>query len=157
MTSKSIAKSWFVAVAFAVAPLAAVAQAGAFADVRVVTVNAGYDDAKDRLSTAIEGKGLKIDRVARISEMLDRTGADLGAKRKVYERAEIFEFCSAKLSRDMMEADPRNVVLCPYGIAVYAIAGEAGKSYFAYRIPPQRTGTAPVASLLADIVKEAAE
>src|SRR5689334_17667975 len=113
MASKPVAKSMLVAAALAVTPLTALAQGGPFADVRVITINASYDDAKDRLSTAIEGKGLKIDRVAHISEMLDRTGADLGAKRKIYERAEIFEFCSAKLSRDMMEADARNVVLCP--------------------------------------------
>jgi uncharacterized protein (DUF302 family) len=153
MTARSI----FVASLLVAVPAVAAAQSGSFADVRVVAVSATYEDAKDRLSTAIEGKGLKIDRMAQIGEMLDRTGADLGAKRRVFERAEIFEFCSARLSREMMEADPRNIVLCPYGIAVYALPGERGKAFFAYRVPSTRAGTAPVANLLRDIVKEAAE
>ena len=34
-----------------------------------------------------------------------------------------------------MEADPRNIVYCPYTIAVYSPNGEAGRAYIAYRKP----------------------
>ena len=38
--------------------------------------------------------------------MLVRTAADVGTEREVFTRAESFQFCSALLSRRMMEADP---------------------------------------------------
>ena len=37
----------------------------------------------------------------------------------VFMRSEIIEFCSAKLSRKMTNADPANVIFCPYSIAIY--------------------------------------
>ena len=36
----------------------------------------------------------------------------------IYANADVFLFCSAVLSRDVLEADPMNIVHCPYGIFV---------------------------------------
>ena len=67
----------------------------------------------DAITLAIEGRGLVINYVSHIGDMLERTGADIGATRQVFAKAEIIEFCSAGLSRQMMELDPHNIVLCP--------------------------------------------
>ena len=73
----------------------------------------------------------------------------------------VLEFCSAKLSRETREADPRNIVFCPYGIAVYTLPKEPGRVYVAYRRQgaPGAGGSAKalqaVDRFLADIIAEA--
>jgi len=118
-----------------------------------------FDDVKDAVVMAIEGKGLVIDRVAHIGDMLDRTGRDLGAGRKLYGKAEILEFCSARVSREMMEVDPHHIAFCPYTIAIYTVGGgapgEASLVHVAYRRPPKLKGMAGVERLLEEIVREA--
>ena len=120
-----------------------------------------FKDVKERVLQAIENRGLVLNYTARIGAMLERTGKDIGAAQRVFSEAELLEFCSAKLSRETMEADPRNIVLCPYGIAIYVLPKEPGKVYLAYR----RQGVSgagrsakarqDVDRLLADIVAEA--
>jgi uncharacterized protein (DUF302 family) len=93
--------------------------------------------------------------------MLERTGKDIGTARRIYGDAEMLEFCSAKISRDMMEADPRNIAFCPYSIAIYTLRAEKDRVYVAYRrVGAPGTGVsakslAAVDKLLADIVAEA--
>ncbi|MFO1327848.1 MAG: DUF302 domain-containing protein [Rubrivivax sp.] len=54
------------------------------------------------------------------------------------------QFCSARVSRRMMEADPASVVLCPYSIVVYTLAGQPGRVVVAYR-RPMLPGAGPAA------------
>ncbi|HEB87384.1 MAG TPA: hypothetical protein ENI68_10275 [Gammaproteobacteria bacterium] len=35
----------------------------------------------------------------------------------------------------MMEADPHNIVFCPYIISIYTLPGEKNRVYLAYRRP----------------------
>ena len=114
-----------------------------------IRVAGEFDDVRDALRLAIEGRGLNINHENQIAGMLDRTGRDLGATRKVYSGGEQFEFCSAKLSRAMMEADPHAITLCPYIVSVYRITGEDGV-YIAYRKPP-KTGDAATDQALAEV------
>lgn len=133
----------------------------ASAEVVVRSTKGEFKEVKERVLHAIENRGLVLNYTARIGAMLERTGKDIGAARPVYVDAELLEFCSAKVSRDAMEADPRNIVFCPYGIAIYALPKEPGKVYLAYR----RQGVSGagrsakarqgVDKLLADIVAEA--
>ena len=120
-----------------------------------------FENVRDDLKAAIEGRGLKIDNHSFISDMLDRTGKDIGATAKIFAGGEAFSFCSAVVSRKTMEADPNNIVFCPYTITVYATTKEPGKVYVAYRIP-QKVGSeaskaalAEVENLLDGISKEA--
>lgn len=119
-----------------------------------------YEDVRDMVQASIESKGLKINSVNHIAEMLDRTGKDLGATKKVYEGGEQFEFCSAKISRDMMEADPHAIVMCPYIISVYTVPGDK-TVYVSFRKPSQpnnpklKKALADVEKLLTEIIKEA--
>lgn len=123
-------------------------------------VQGTYQDVRDNLQMAIEGKGLKITNTNHIAEMLDRTGKDIGETRKIYENAEQFEFCSATISRHMMEADPHAIVMCPYSVVVYTIPGDKNV-YLAYRKPAVTRNPAlkkPLAeleTLLSDIIKDA--
>ena len=71
-----------------------------------------YEDVRDAVAAAIEGKGLVIDGVAHVGDMLERTAKDVGATRRLYGKAEVFEFCSARISREMMEADPHHIAFC---------------------------------------------
>ena len=77
-----------------------------------------FDDVVFGLESAILGEGLVIDHVSHTGEMLERTRADVGSDVVLFEQADIFSFCSASLSRKVMEADPMNIVFCPYDIFV---------------------------------------
>ena len=114
-----------------------------------------YDEVKDAVVAAIEAKGLIIDRVAHVGDMLARTAKDVGATRRLYEKAEVLEFCSARVSREMMAADPHQLAFCPYTIAVYTLPGTPGTVYVSYRRPPRAPGMDGVHKLLAEIVREA--
>lgn len=119
-----------------------------------------YQDVRDNLQMAIEGKGLKITSTNHIADMLERTGKDIGETRKVYENAEQFEFCSATISRHMMEADPHAIVMCPYSVVVYTIPNDK-TVYLAYRKPAATKNPAlkktlvELEELLTGIIKDA--
>jgi len=88
------------------------------------SVHEDIEDVLFSVENEIIGRGLKIDSINHVSTMLDRTAADVGAANKIYRKAEIFNFCSATLSREMMAADPKNINYCPYRIFVYATAAK---------------------------------
>ena len=92
-------------------------------------VDTSFDETREAVTMAIENRGLVINYVSHLGEMLERTGADIGASRRIFGKAQIIEFCSARLSRQMMEADPHNIVLCPFAISIYALPGQSGKTY----------------------------
>ena len=117
-------------------------------------IASSFSDARDAVVMAIENRGLVINYVSHMADMLNRTGADLGATRQIYGQAEIIEFCSASLSRKMMELDPHNIVLCPFAISIYTLPGEKNTTWLSYR-QPSGAAAALVAPLLREIVAEA--
>lgn len=127
----------------------------------LVKTKAKFDDVKDDLVNAVTKRGLVVDYTAHIGAMLDRTAKDVGAAKKVYARAEAIQFCSATLSRRMIESDPANIVFCPYVIAIYTLAADPATVHVAYRRPLQagspqsRAALKEVEALLAGIVKDA--
>ena len=128
-----------------------------------VTARGSFDDVKQQLVLAIENRGLIVNHESKVGEMLERTGKDLGVGNRIYVRAEVLEFCSAALSRQVMEADARLLALCPYGIGIYALPGDADRVHLVYRRPPSE-GSGPAAqilqqvdSLLHGIVQEAGQ
>jgi uncharacterized protein (DUF302 family) len=112
------------------------------------------------LQIAIEGKGLKITHTNMIADMLERTGEDIGSTRQIYVGGEQFEFCSATLSRQMMEADPHAMVMCPYSISVYTVPNDKNV-YIAYRKPAAtrnpalKKALAELEKLYTEIIKDA--
>jgi len=114
-----------------------------------------FADIKENIVTAIEGRGLVINLTSHIGDMLDRTGKDLGTKQRIYEQAEMLEFCSARASRAMMAAAPAHIVFCPYTIAIYTLPGQAGTVHVAYRRLPELPGLDEARQLLPAITREA--
>ena len=131
--------------------LSAVADDGA----RVVMAKGKFADVKDDLVAAIVQRGLVVNYVAHVGDMLERTGRDLGKGKHIYDQAEVVEFCSATASRAMMEADPRNLVYCPYTISVYTLPDKPGLVYLAHRKYPHTKALKPVADLLDGIFADA--
>jgi len=103
-------------------------------------VEGKYENVRDDLINAITGRGLVIDHNSHVAKMLDRTGKDVGSTKRIYgdDQGQTFSFCSAVVSRKTMEADPHNILFCPYTIALYTTVAEPKKVYLAYR-RPQRT------------------
>jgi uncharacterized protein (DUF302 family) len=117
----------------------------------VYDFDGSFDDATFGVESAIVDQGLVIDYVSHTGEMLNRTAADVGSSTKLFEAADIFVFCSAVLSRKVMEADPMNIAHCPYGIFV---AEREGKVMVGYRNYPEGP-MQQVQTLLDEIVREA--
>lgn len=114
---------------------------------------ASFEDTRDAIVSAIESRGMVISTISHIGKMLERTGIDLGTSRQIFTQAQIVEFCSARLSRQITERDPHNIVLCPFAISVYTLPGEPG-TWVAYRRPAGAAAEL-VAPLLEAIAAEA--
>ena len=111
-----------------------------------------FEDATFAVESAIIGQGLVIDYVSKVGDMLARTKADVGGSKDLFAAADVFLFCSAQTSRQVMEADPMNIAHCPYGIFV---ADQAGSVTIGYREMPDGAMQA-VQQLLDGIAREAA-
>ena len=112
---------------------------------------ASFEDVRDELRLAIEGRGLVIDYESFINRMLERTGKDVGSARRLYADAQAFVFCSAALSRKTMEADPANVALCPYTLVVYETAANPGTVQVSYKRPWRPDGAAASKAALKEV------
>jgi len=97
------------------------------------SVVADYDQVWDDLTMTLNSRGLVISSVSHVGEMLARTGKALGRTKAIFARANVMEFCSAVISRDMMEDNPHYIAFCPYQIMVYSLPDEPGRVYLAYR------------------------
>jgi uncharacterized protein (DUF302 family) len=109
-----------------------------------------FDDATFAVENAIISRGLTIDHVSHVGEMLNRTGADLGSTVEIFDAADVYLFCSAVISRLAMEADPLNIAQCPYGVFV---TDKDGLVSVGYRKMPGDS-LAPVQELLDAIAQE---
>lgn len=150
------------AVCAALACLMGFASAGASAEeIRTATAKASFDDVKFELTNAIVNRGLVIDATGRLGDMLVRTGKDVGSEKPIYKHAEYVTFCSSKLSRRMMEADPANIAFCPYVIFIYEPVATPGEIVVGYRAPfmrgdtPSKAALVEIDALLGAIIKEA--
>lgn len=88
------------------------------ADLVTYDTDQSFDDVTFGLENAILDAGLVIDHVSHTGDMLERTKGDVGSDITLFLHADVYSFCSAKLSREVMEADPMNIVFCPYDIFV---------------------------------------
>lgn len=112
-----------------------------------------FDDAAFGVESAIVDRGLVIDSVSHVGAMLERTRAETGGE-TIFKAADVFQFCSATLSRKVMEVDPLNISHCPYGVFVTEDA--AGQVSIGYRMMPEGA-MKEVEALLDAIAREAAD
>lgn len=125
----------------------------ALAEEAIVTpFDGSFEDATFAVESALIGEGLVIDYVSHVGDMLNRTGRDVGSAEVIYDAAQIFLFCSAVVSREVMEADPANIVHCPYSIYV---AERDGVVTIGHRDYPDGS-MQPVEDMLMAIVDKAA-
>ncbi|MBU2935316.1 MULTISPECIES: DUF302 domain-containing protein [Pacificibacter] len=110
-----------------------------------------FEDATFAVEDAIVSKGLVIDYRSHTGDMLERTRETVGSDVVLFDNADIFLFCSAVVSRKVMEADPMNIVHCPFSIFV---ADQAGKVTIGHRDYPEGP-MQMVEDLLTEIVTEA--
>lgn len=145
---------------------AAVAPAGAQEIVRddrgpmvVYSVEAGFADASDALKESISEQGLVLSNELHASDMLNRTGPDLGITTEVYQHAATFEFCSSQISHELVAQDPANLMVCPYAIGLYVLTTDPDRVQFAYRrpqgVPGSEQATAKVERLVDRIINGA--
>ncbi len=113
------------------------ALAGTLRDGPVVirSVQGDFNTVWDDLNMAITNRGLVVSGVSHVQKMLDRTGKALGRTKRIFARAKVLEFCSAVVSRDMMEKNPHFIAFCPYRIAVYTLPGDEKTVYLSYERP----------------------
>ena len=122
-------------------------------DVTTYQTQGDFEEVAAEVNDAIVNKGLVVDYRGFIGDMLKRTASDVGSDRKLYENAEFFQFCSAVLSRKVMEADIANIAYCPYVVFVYE--AEPGTITVGFRRLPAGNGRNDVNTLLDGIAKEA--
>jgi uncharacterized protein (DUF302 family) len=124
-------------------------------------VSDDFETTKENLEMAITGQGLRVSGTLHVSEMLNRTGKDLGFDKQIFAKAESLEFCSALISHKMAVADSANISVCPFTIAVYSYTKKPETVYVSYRLPTLLGDAAEVTqdikTLLDDIVAEATE
>lgn len=125
------------------------------------TSKQNFEAVKSAVHEAITDQGLVISATSHIGEMLERTGKDLGNAKQIFLHAESYEFCSASVSRLTMEADPHNIVFCPYIISVYVLPQTPNKTYISFRKPQpvgsraSQTSLKAVEKLLRSIIEHA--
>ncbi len=125
----------------------------------IKSVRGNFDDVWDSLKFALNQRGMVISSVSHIQEMLDRTGKALGRTKKIYLKAKVMEFCSAVISRNMLERNPHFISFCPYQIMVYTLPDNEERVYLSYRHliwndNSNRDVLQPVENLLHDLVQD---
>ena len=139
-------RSLFLGLALVAAPVGASAQ-----EVVSFSYGGSFDDASFAIENAIINRGLVIDYTSHVGDMLNRTGEDIEGAEDIFDNAQIFLFCSAAVSRRVMEADPMNIVHCPYGIFIAEMDGEVMIGHRDYPDGPMQE----VEALLDAIILEA--
>ena len=134
--------------------LTCLATSGLAQEIMTYPFDGDLDDADFVVSSAIQDAGLVIDYVSNVGAMLARTGADLGlGASPVGEGAKTYLFCSATVSREVMEVDPMNIAYCPYAVF---IAEFEGQTVVGHRTYPGDS-MEPVNRLLIEIATSATE
>ncbi len=123
-------------------------------DITSWVVNDSFENVTFSVESAILDKGLTIDSVSHVGEMLERTRVDIGSEITLYSEGIVYSFCSASVSRNVMEADIMNIAFCPYGIFVFSTPENPDETTVGHRIMPGDSMT-PVNDMLDAIILDA--
>lgn len=130
------------------------AGAGFAQEAHTWTTEDSFENVTFAVQNSIIGAGLVVDHVSHTGDMLERTKDAVGATKTLFTGADIFSFCSAKVSREVMTADITNVQYCPYTIFVYETPEKPGEITVGFRDYPGES-MQPVTEMLTGIVKDA--
>lgn len=100
---------------------------------RVYQTSGDYETIKAFLLAEISGRGLVVNRIGDVNDMLGRTAGAVGVTVTAYRHAEAILFCKADLSHNITSANIHNIVLCPYSIVIYEPRARPGTIFLSYR------------------------
>ena len=146
-----------IGAAAVIAAMSSIPALAAGDDVVTRQSSSDFADVAQAAQDAIINRGYSIDYHGFIGDMLKRTAGDVGASKELYKDAEFFTFCSAVVSRSVMEADIGDIAYCPYVVFVYEEAAMPGEVTVGFRSLPEGGARDQVNKLLTEIVDEAAE
>ncbi|WP_372604134.1 DUF302 domain-containing protein [Actibacterium sp.] len=138
----------------ALAVIATLASPALAQDAVTYSTKDSFDDVTFALESAILAQGLVIDSISHTGDMLERTKKDVGSDVTIFTHADVYSFCSANLSRKVMEADYMNIIFCPYDIFVFA-RPDSDETVVGFRAYPEGP-MQDVQALLDTIAREAA-
>ncbi|MHA1165366.1 MAG: DUF302 domain-containing protein, partial [Alphaproteobacteria bacterium] len=89
-----------------------------------ISKEASFDTILFELKNAIIDRGLVVDYEGHLQKMLERTSQAVGSvteagSKSPYLHAKFLQFCSAKLTHEVVSKNPRNIAICPYVVFVY--------------------------------------
>lgn len=121
-----------------------------------VTIPEALDDMEFAVESAILDMGLTIDFTSHSGEMLERTRVDVGSDVVLFTGATIFNFCSARVSRQVIEADINNITFCPYSIFLYSTPENPDETVIGHQTYPGES-MQPANDLLDEIIANATQ
>lgn len=114
-----------------------------------------YISAKGAMIESIENEGLVVGAVIPFRDMLVRTGGETGSP---YRDAEVIQFCSSIVARQIVLEDPEQIAFCPMMVAIYVTKAQPEIVVMAYRRPAEGSSARQAAAqLLEKIVRRAVE
>ena len=131
--------------------------------VNTVKVSGDFEDIRDGVRQAIEGKGINIAHTLPAGDMLNRTGKDFGIEQDVFLQAETVEFCSARISHRLAQANHENILLCPFTISIYVLSDDPDHVYLSWRRPfslgdtESQAAVQEMVELIEAVIREASE
>jgi uncharacterized protein (DUF302 family) len=131
-----------------------------------ISKTASFDTVLFELKNAIIDRGLVVDYEGHLQKMLERTSEAAGSVtaegiKTPYLHAKFLQFCSSKLTHEVVSKNPRNIAICPYVVFVYEVRGKPGIIHVGYRKPISdqsvisRKALAKVETLLDEIIADA--
>ncbi len=95
-----------------------------------------FEEVNDSLLGEIASQGIKISLTSHAQKLIERTGKQLGIKKRVYKDALIHLFCKVDLAHSATQANPHVISGCPYSIAIYQLMSSPDVIYLSFRKPP---------------------
>jgi uncharacterized protein (DUF302 family) len=157
-----ISAIWMILLVF-FATLSAEISVAADSPVKTLRVEGVFEEVRDAVKLSIENKGINIAHTLPAGEMLNGTAKDFGIDRNVFLHAETVEFCSARISHQLAQANHENIVLCPFTISIYVLTNDPGHVYLSYRRPfaldneKSQAAVNEVVQLMESVISEASE
>lgn len=114
------------------------------------------------LKDVIAGKGISISHTLPPAEMLARTGPAYGINEQVLKHGEMIEFCSAKISHQLIQANFENITLCPFSISIYVLNADPDNVRMTFRKPyvlndASKQPVEEMTNLIMEIIQETSE
>ena len=159
---------WSAAIMVALSLAASGAAAAAELGYKALKIKSGFEDVEFDLKDAIVNRGFLIDYEGHIGKMLSRTSKAVGSvtelgSKSPYKNAKYYQFCSAKLTHEVVSANPLNISICPYVVFLVELKSEPGVIHVGYRRPfagpsaVTKKAVDKVEALLLAIITEAAK